>query len=176
MLMDFLKGKWLGHPLHPAVVHIPAAAWPAALLFDALSRFEFGGNTFVRISFYAIAFGLAGAALAIPSGLADWSEIKKEKPAWKIALLHMALNLAATILYALNLGLRLDTFAHADEVENIPLILSAAGTLILTVSGYLGGLMVYDHGVSVARLSKKKWRRIAKDGGAALPEQKDSGK
>ena len=28
-LIDFLKGKWLKHPLHPIVVHVPMAMWPA---------------------------------------------------------------------------------------------------------------------------------------------------
>jgi hypothetical protein len=29
--------------------------------------------------------------------------------------------------------------------------------------------MVYDYGISVARMSKKKWRKIAESGGANLP-------
>jgi hypothetical protein len=31
--------------------------------------------------------------------------------------------------------------------------------------------MVYDYGISVARLSKKKWRKIAHAGGANLPPE-----
>jgi nitrite reductase/ring-hydroxylating ferredoxin subunit len=27
-LLDFLKGKWLGHPLHPVLAHVPMAMWP----------------------------------------------------------------------------------------------------------------------------------------------------
>jgi hypothetical protein len=34
------------------------------------------------------------------------------------------------------------------------------------VSGYLGGRMVFAYGVSVARLSKDKWRKIAEEGGS----------
>jgi uncharacterized membrane protein len=175
MLIEFLKGKWLGHPLHPALVHIPVAMWPAALLFDILSRFELGGNIMVRLSFYAIAFGLVAAALAIPSGLADWSGIKKEKPAWKLGLIHMGLSLVVTVLYAVNLGMRLDTFRAAARVEYLPFILSIAGSVLLLVSAYLGGRMVYEHGVSVVRFSKQKWRKIAESGGAALPEKKEEG-
>lgn len=37
LLKDFLQGKWLGHPLHPLLVHLPTALWPAALVFDILS-------------------------------------------------------------------------------------------------------------------------------------------
>ncbi len=39
-LLGFLKGKWMEHPLHPIVVHVPMAMWPSALIFDLLSQWE----------------------------------------------------------------------------------------------------------------------------------------
>src|SRR2546429_3229747 len=172
-LLDFLKVKWLGHPLHPILAHVPMAMWPAALIFDLLSQRQIGGNAIVRLSFYAIAFGLAAALLAAPTGFVDWSGIKKEKPAWKIGLYHMSLNLIVTLLFALNLGLRWQTFHEASEVDRIPLLLSAVGTLILIGSAYLGGRMGYEYGISVARMSKKKWRKLAAAGGGHLPPEKE---
>src|SRR5438270_11421304 len=118
-LLDFLKGKWLGHPLHPILAHVPMAMWPGALIFDLLSQCPIGGNAMVRLSFYAIIFGLAAALLAAPTGLVDWSGIKKEKPAWKIGLYHMSLNLIVTLLFAVNLALRWQTFREALEVDRI---------------------------------------------------------
>ncbi|PYK76143.1 MAG: hypothetical protein DME42_00785 [Verrucomicrobia bacterium] len=170
-LLDILKGTWLGHPLHPILAHIPMAMWPSALIFDLLSQRQVGGNSIVRLSFYAIAFGLAAAIIAVPTGLVDWSGIKREKPAWKIGLYHMLLNLVVAILFAVNLYLRWPTFHEATQVDQIPLLLSAVGTLILIVSAYLGGRMVYEYGISVARMSKKKWRKLAAAGGANLPEE-----
>lgn len=170
-LKQFLQGEWLGHPLHPALVHVPAALWPAALLFDILTRFDIGGNALVRASFYAIALGLAVALLAVPTGLADWWDIKREKPAWKLGVAHMALNLIAAAVAAANLFLRLGDALQAEAVATLPLLLSLATTALLAVSGYLGGRMVYNYGVSVARQSKEKWRRIAAAGGARLPSQ-----
>src|SRR5207302_7807137 len=105
-LLDILKGTWLEHPLHPILAHVPMAMWPSALIFDLLSQRQIGGNAMVRLSFYAIIFGLAAALLAVPTGLVDWSGIKREKPAWKIGLYHMSLNLIATLLFAVNLALR----------------------------------------------------------------------
>ena len=35
-----LQGKWLGHPLHPALVHLPTGLFPAALLFDVIGRLD----------------------------------------------------------------------------------------------------------------------------------------
>jgi hypothetical protein len=39
------------------------------------------------------------------------------------------------------------------------------------ISGYIGSLMVFDHGVSVGRQSKNKWRAIAERAGSRLPEK-----
>ena len=167
--MDFLQGKWLGHPLHPILVHIPTALWPAALVFDLLSWFGVGGNALVRAATYAILVGLVVAVAAVAAGIADWSGIKRERPAWKIGLIHMLLNLAVIIVWAIDLYLRWGTRDVAARVGTIPLLLSLVGTLVLLVSGYLGGRLVYDYGISVARNSKEEWRRAAEAGGARVP-------
>jgi uncharacterized membrane protein len=170
-LLDFLKGTWLKHPLHPILVHVPMAMWPGALIFDLLSQWNIGGNAMVRLSFYAIVFGLVVSLLAVPAGLVDWTGIKKEKPVWKIGLYHMVLNLFAAVLFAINLGLRVQDFGDAPTVSRAPLTLSALGTVLLIGSAYLGGRMTYEYGISVARMSKKKWRKIAEAGGASVPEE-----
>jgi uncharacterized membrane protein len=170
-LLNILKGKWLGHPLHPILVHVPMAMWPGALIFDLLSQWQIGGNAMVRLSFYAIVFGLIATLLAVPTGLIDWSGIKKEKPAWKIGLYHMILNLIVTLLFAVNLGLRLQTYREGIAVERAPFALSIIGTAILIGSAYLGGRMVYEYGISVARMSKDQWRKIAEAGGANVPPE-----
>jgi uncharacterized membrane protein len=169
-MTDFLQGKWLKHPRHPILVHVPTALWPAALGFDLLSRFGVGGNAMVRTSFYAILLGLVAAVAAMPPGIADWSGIKRGRPAWAIGLVHMVLNVAVTILWAVNLILRWDGLDGAHAVGTGPLVLSVVGMAVLLVAGYLGGRMVYDYGISVARLSKEEWRRVAEAGGARLPE------
>jgi len=81
----------------------------------------------------------------------------------------MILNLAVAVLFAINFGLRVQTFRQATVIEGAPLVLSIVGTVLLIGSAYLGGLMTYNYGISVARMSKKKWRRIAEVGGANLP-------
>src|SRR5947207_8511615 len=143
--LDLLKGKWLKHPLHPIIVHVPMAMWPSALIFDILSQWQIGGNAMVRLSFYAIIFGLVASLLAVPAGVLDWSGIKKEKPAWKIGLYHMMLNLIAVLLFAINFGLRMQDFREATTVAGVPLALSFIGTALLSGSAYLGGRMVYTY-------------------------------
>ena len=169
-MIDFLQGKWLKHPLHPALVHIPTALWSSAFVFDLLSQFR-PDNVFVQLAFYAIALGLFVALLAIPTGYADWTDIRPEKPAWKLGLYHMILNLIVSILWGINLALRIGSFQTAATVPLGWLGLSALATVLLLISGYLGGRMIYAYGISIARLSKKRWRKIAQEGGAAVPPE-----
>jgi uncharacterized membrane protein len=82
----------------------------------------------------------------------------------------MLLNVAATLLFAGSLWLRWE----ADSPESLPMAafaLVVIGNGVLGVSGYLGGRLVYAHGIAVARMSKKKWRGIAAAGNANLPPQ-----
>src|SRR2546428_12748574 len=92
MITNLLKGKWLGHPLHPILVHVPMAVWPAALLFDLLSRAGIGGNAIARTSFFAIGFGVAGAPLGGATGIVGLGGGQRGEPARSVWLLHMLLN------------------------------------------------------------------------------------
>jgi uncharacterized membrane protein len=168
---NVLKGTWLGHPLHPIFAHIPAALWPSALVFDILTRFGVGGNALVRLSFYCVAFGLAAALCAAPAGLMDFRGVKRKNPAWKIGMYHGVLNAIVTITFITNLTVRVATFRTATEVDGLPFALSVFGAVLLCVSVYLGGRLVYGYGINVARMSKEKWRRRAEAGGANLPER-----
>jgi uncharacterized membrane protein len=173
-LKHILQGKWLGHPLHPAIVHLPTGLWPAALLFDLLSCWwRIGGNPLVVASFACIAGGLLAVPLAVPTGLAEWVEIKPGKPARRLGIYHLILNVLATGLFLLNLWLRWDHVRYAESVTFPQAALSFVGVLVLAASGYLGGMMVYDRGIGVGRESKAKWRRLAEAGHANLPPAKE---
>jgi uncharacterized membrane protein len=172
-LVEFLQGKWLGHPLHAALVHIPVGGWLVACALDLGRLIGWGGIVSGRVALWCVGVGLAGAVLAVPTGVADWSAIKKEKPAWKLGLYHLLLNLGATLLWAVNFGLR---FMRRDEAvpDLTPAILvtSLAGTALVLISAYIGSLMVFDHGIWIARTSKKQLRSIALQAGARVPEEK----
>jgi uncharacterized membrane protein len=173
LFKDFLQGKWLGHPLHPAIVHVPTGLFPAALLFDLMARTGDDSDVLGRCAFWAITVGLIAALVAAPTGLADWWDIKRGKPAHKLGLVHMSINVVVLVLMAASLYLRRQDISFDDDVvAPVPaaaIITNALGNLMLAVSGYLGGRMVFDRGVGVARLSKKKWQSIARAGRARVP-------
>ena len=170
-LMQFLLGKWLGHPLHPALVHVPIALWLGALFLDILTLCNVGGNSLVRGAYWAILAGLVSTLIVVPAGLAEWSQIDRKKPAWTLALWHMILNLITAGLLAVSLYFRSGDAYHEDRVTMAAFGLCVVANGVLAVSGYLGGRMVYDQGIGVARMSKKKWRSLAAAGHNHLPPE-----
>ena len=172
----FLQGKWLGHPLHPAIVHIPTGAWTGALIFDICSTANIGGQGMVLGAFTCIVIGIVAALGAAPTGLADFWDIKPDKPARKIGLWHLAINVVTLCVFVANAVIRWNHVRSGGEtrVSTVELTVTIVGVALLSISGYLGGLMVYDQGIGIARISKKKWREGAQRGNAHVPEQKQS--
>jgi len=156
---DLLQGKPLGIPLHVVIVHFPIALFALSVVLD-IASYAGGGNAPVRGAFYTLALGLIGAALAAVPGLADYTTIRADHPARRIATWHMIFNIAAVALYAISLGLRWGQLDLA-RTPALPFMLSIVGILIIGVSGYLGGEMVYREGIGVGRHRR----------GVSLPER-----
>jgi uncharacterized membrane protein len=134
-----------GRPLHPMLVHFPVALYPTSLVFDLLSHLSEDGNPFVRGAFALIVIALAVSALAVAAGFADFLLIENGTRTWRIAVLHMSLQLVTAGLFLANAVLRgRDLDVTATPVG--PVILTVVGLLTLTVGAALGGELVYRHG------------------------------
>ena len=168
LIKDFLHGKWLGHPLHPALVHVPTGLFPAALLFDLIGWAGGDVDVLGRCAFWSIAIGIIVALIAAPTGLADWWDIKSGKPAHKLGLIHMSINVIVLAVMAASFYLRWRRGTPWTPTATA-IGVNLLGNLMLAISGYVGGRMVFDRGVGVARLSKKKWERAARAGHSRLP-------
>jgi nitrite reductase/ring-hydroxylating ferredoxin subunit/uncharacterized membrane protein len=154
VIKAILQGRALGHPLHPLLIHFPIALFTLALILDVSSFVRDDGNPMVRAAFVSLVAGLITALLAAAAGFADWSDIRSDHPAKKTANYHMVLNIAAVLLYAVSVVLR---WGHR-EAEHTPVIaflLSLLAAGVLTVSGFLGGHMVYNDGIAVGRHRRK---------------------
>jgi uncharacterized membrane protein len=131
------------HPLHPAIVHFPVACWSLAVAAD-----------FAALRFGAVAWGWSGGLLAVgcamalaamAAGLLELPRVP-EGAAMRDAYWHMGAMLVALTLFATRLLLRWD---HNQLLapDTISLLLDASGFLALAVGGWMGGRLVYDHGV-----------------------------
>jgi len=165
---DLLQGKPLGMPLHVAIVHFPIALFTLSVVLD-VAGFAGGGSAVVRGAEYTLLFGLIGAALAAVPGFADYTSIRRDHPARATATWHMALNLTSVVLYAVSLGLRWGRFDE-QRAPVWPFALSVIGLVVMGVSGYLGGELVYADGIGVGRHRRRApmpQRTITVDAAAA---------
>ena len=88
--------------------------------------------------------GLLTALVAAVPGLIDYATIVDRKVR-RIATFHMALNLVVVAMYAVNVWMRSRTLPE----DATPVWLSAGTLVLLSVAGWLGGELVFVHGMAV---------------------------
>jgi uncharacterized membrane protein len=140
------------HPVHPMLVGFPIGLWVFAVVCDVVHAMG-GGASWQTVATFCVAGGIVGALLAAVPGLIDYFSID-EADMRRIANLHLAVNLGAVVIFAMNLWLRFRLPAES----NVPLALSVIGVLAIGFGGWLGGEMVYVKGMAVEaveKLSKK---------------------
>ncbi len=142
---DWLNGVPLRHRLHPALIAVPLGAWTTGLLLDWLdSRVARGADAYQRGADAAVAFGILGALPAAATGLADWVDTYDHPR--RVGMLHALVNTTALGLYLGSLGLRLA--GHRRPAK----MLSLVGYGVVSLSGALGGELVFTLGVNVPHL------------------------
>lgn len=132
------------HPIHPMLIPFPIALWIFSLFCDLLYLLGSGNTFWADAAFYTMAGGIIGALLAAPFGLVDLLSLT-DASVRRIGKAHMVINLVLVVLFALDLWLR----KIGMPIGGWPVVLSVTGILLLAVSGWLGGEMVYVHGVAV---------------------------
>ncbi|PXX62372.1 putative membrane protein [Nocardia tenerifensis] len=139
-----------GHPFHPILVTVPIGAWVGSLVFDIGSHIVDDPDFLARGAVWLLAIGVLGALAAATIGFLDFLAIPRGTPAFRTGLIHMSLNLAVTVAYALNFWWRNSGDGPHGAVPAGPLVLSILSLAALGGSGYLGGKLAYHYGVRVA--------------------------
>jgi uncharacterized membrane protein len=95
------------------------------------------------LAYYTMVGGILGALAAAVPGLIDLLSLPPDiRPT---AVKHMSINLLVVAIYMVNAWMR-----HGGGRDlKVPMILSTITILLLLVSGWLGGKMVYEGGVGV---------------------------
>jgi uncharacterized membrane protein len=137
------------HPLHPALVHFPVACWSLGTLADATSVLH-PDASLAQYAAVLLGIGCAAGLLAAVAGLVELLGLPAAHPAGRDASWHMALALTAWCLYAGSLGLRIDFDARLLLPPGAAaLAASGLGFAVLLAAGWMGGKLVYGHGVGV---------------------------
>jgi uncharacterized membrane protein len=132
------------HPIHPMLIPFPIALWIFSLASDFIFLFDFGGPVWKDIALYTMAGGILGAVAAAIPGYIDYRSLT-DPVTIRVAQMHMVINVGLVVLYTINAGLRVMNGSN----DLWPVLLSVVGVAGLSVSGWLGGELVYVQGVAV---------------------------
>jgi uncharacterized membrane protein len=132
-----------GHPIHAILVAFPVGLLVFSFICDLLLLGGLGGGDWAVVARATLAAGVVAALLAAIPGFVDYLSLSGRVR--RLATYHLLLNLTVVGVFTLDFLLRLRT----DPYDKVPVFFSAIGVALLAVSGWLGGEMVYRHGVGV---------------------------
>jgi uncharacterized membrane protein len=128
---DFLKGAWLGHPLHPMLTDLPIGFWTSAVTLDLLAP-----RSGKRAAQLLMGLGSLSALPTALAGLTDASGIKDPETR-RTAAIHGIGNATALALFTLSWRAR----RHGHGGRGV--LWGLLGTGVATGAGYLGGQLAF---------------------------------
>lgn len=140
------KAAIASHPIHPMLVSFPIGLWVMAFIFELLGIGR--GNALLwAAGFYCVVAGCVCAVLAALPGTLDWfTVVPPQSSAKRRGLLHGSLNVAALLLYIYVAYRQGSPMLRPDGVT---LLLMGIGVVMLGISGWLGGTLVYRNQIGV---------------------------
>jgi len=149
------------HPIHPMLVGFPIALWVFSFICDLVATRSANPAFWSDMAFYTMGAGVIGGLLAALPGFIDYLGLR-DYSARRLATSHMVLNLIVVVLYVFNLGLRMNS---PIDGRSRGFVISAIALVLLGVSGWLGGHLVYVRGVGVhereTEIEKEERKRAA---------------
>jgi uncharacterized membrane protein len=149
-----------GHPLHPPLTDFTIGTYTFATVAAILDVANLVERHAAYAWWIALVVGLCSTALTATTGLIDWLGIERGSELWKTATAHLSAMLAATgaFLAAALVGHHGYT---QGTVSGGAFALTLVGFVLLTTGGWLGGAMVYVHGMRVLNLVSERFERAA---------------
>jgi nitrite reductase/ring-hydroxylating ferredoxin subunit/uncharacterized membrane protein len=164
LLLELMHGgRWVGHPIHPALSDLPIGLWAGVMVLDVMDRDPAPGRGLDAAGMLSAAGLLAAGATAV-TGITDWTVSEEQDR--RVGLFHGILNTVALGLQGASLGTRVA--GHRGTAR----ALGAASLTVTAAAGYLGGHLVFTRGVMVNRVAwaagPRRWARALPD--ADLPD------
>jgi uncharacterized membrane protein len=138
-----------GHPLHAILTDFPLACFALAFLWNIVAILV------NRQPWYAMTFWsmLTGLILVIPTalvGLLDYTKVlERRHPGRGTATFHLIANVTATFFFLVSVVFRGGPGELVGARKFWTFLFALVGIAILSLGGYLGGRLVYHHGIGI---------------------------
>jgi uncharacterized membrane protein len=137
-----------GHPLHPPLTDATIGMFVLATGLAVIGAFGAIEEAAGKASWLALIGGLIVSVPTAATGFADWLRLEWGSDRWRTATLHLTAMLTAVTSFAVAAWLQHRGYQRG-EVTTGGLVFSLVGFVALTTGGWLGGAIVFVHGVRV---------------------------
>jgi uncharacterized membrane protein len=149
-----------GHPLHPPLTDVAIGGFTAATVLAVLHVLGVSEANTATAWWLTLVIAQVFAGLAAITGFADWLQLSVGTPIWRTATSHFVAMVLAVALFTLTIFLGHGDYVDRD-ISGVPLILNLIAYGVLTLGGWLGGTIVFVHGMRVLNLTEEPAARAA---------------
>lgn len=141
------------------VAGFPLALWAGGTVWDVVGVF-WPGSLWAALAFWTLSLGLLASIPAFGSGFAELISLPANHPAERVAWWHMGFMSVAFCCFLGSVLLRRGPSGVAEEAGWLEISLALLGTLVAFGGGWLGGELVFRHGVGVENRVGAKREKI----------------
>ena len=160
MKLSYLWRGLPGHPLHPPLTDATIGIYTFATIAAFIDVVGITSRNGAYGWWIALVVGLIATVFTALTGFADWLTLEWGSAIWKTATTHMLAMVSATVLFALAAIFGHASYKHGD-VSTGAFVLTLIGFALLTLGGWLGGAIVFVHGMRVLNLVHEPASRAA---------------
>jgi len=139
------KASLKSHPIHPMLVPFPIAFFTGTFVLDLIALITSDG-VYAQAAIFLQTGGIIMAVVAAIPGVIDYIfSVPPASSAKKRATEHALLNMSMLLFFTIALLLKI----YSGASFFIILALELAGTVLLTMAGWLGGTLVHRNQIGV---------------------------
>lgn len=139
---------WAAYPLHPPLTDVTIGAYVTATLLAILGRSGVSEANLAKGWWLALVVALSASVPTALAGAAEFVVMGARNPARQATIAHMLLMLS-TYPFFLEAVRRGHGGYVKGEIATTPLALNLIGVCLLFLGGFVGGKLVYQHGLRV---------------------------
>jgi uncharacterized membrane protein len=151
MKLSYLWRGLPGHPLHPPLTDATIGIYTFATIAGFIEVVGVTKNNGAIGWWLGLVIGLVVSAPTALTGLAEWLTLTWRSELWWTATYHLLSMVTATVFFGLAAIFGHDAYSHAN-VSSGSYVLTLIGFGFLTLGGWIGGSIVYVHGMRVLNL------------------------
>lgn len=169
-LSDLARGL-PGHPTHPPLTDATIGVYTFAAIAALMSVLDIEAGRAAQGWSLAIIIALILTAPTAFVGLLDWAKLANGTPMWRTATLHLGVMVAASVLFIIAAVLGYGD-ARDGVLPGSAAAMTFVGFAVLAAGGWIGGSIVYVHGMRVLNLPEEPTHRAVSP--APHPEKEDA--